>query len=155
MLVKLFGAVLSKWVQLLSAVKYQRKYIKVASLWTITILAQTCLCQLQLAPAAWTATNYFSFLWILVFKIFIKCTCISRTAIDDNSLMHYMIQRIDDTPRNKAILFGCTDFAQFKEKLLIYNEICRSSRDSKARVQHYTPSASQASLPKNENKIIY
>lgn len=63
-----------------------------------------------------------------------------------------MMQVLDEAPLKKAILFGCTELAQFKDKLLIYDEICRSTRGSKARV--HNPSAAQATTPKNQNKII-
>lgn len=50
--------------------------------------------------------------------------------IDYKSLMHYVMQILGDAPRKKAILFGITKLAQFKHKILIYDEICQSTRAS-------------------------
>lgn len=36
--------------------------------------------------------------------------------IDDISLIHYIFQVIDDSSQNKAVLFGCNNLIQFKEK---------------------------------------
>lgn len=44
--------------------------------------------------------------------------------IDDLSLMHYIKNGINDTLHNKVILFECNTQAEFKQKLLIYEEVC-------------------------------
>lgn len=73
-------------------------------------------------------------------------------GVDDWSLTHYVIEGIDDRPRNKAISSGCTDLTQLKQKLLVYNEICRTAHGAKARMQIYDSSVAQASPPEKQTK---
>lgn len=42
-----------------------------------------------------------------------------RANIDDASLMHYVINVIQDSNNNEAILFGCHTLTEFKYKLQI------------------------------------
>lgn len=49
----------------------------------------------------------------------------NRGSIDKISLIHYMIQGINDSLQNKVLLFGCSDLTVFHQKLLI-DEICQS-----------------------------
>lgn len=76
----------------------------------------------------------------------------NRGNIDDLSLIHYIIQGIDDSPQNKVILFGCTDLVQFKQKLLICDEISQSNHSLKACMQNFTPNTARALPPRNWNK---
>lgn len=71
--------------------------------------------------------------------------------IDDVSLIRYIIQGIDDSPQNKVILFGCTNLTQFKQKLLIYDQLSQSNHGTKPRKQNFT--LSTARTPRNQTKI--
>jgi hypothetical protein len=47
--------------------------------------------------------------------------------IDEESIIKYIIAGIDDIDSNKIILFGSTGMADFKKKLVIYEEYKNSS----------------------------
>lgn len=72
-------------------------------------------------------------------KIFLHMREIAnRGNIDEMFLIHYVIQGINGTLQNKALLFGCSDLPTFKQKILIYDEICQSVRNTKPRTSGYS-----------------
>jgi Retroviral aspartyl protease/Zinc knuckle len=54
--------------------------------------------------------------------------------IDEESIIKYVIAGIDDIDSNKIILFGSTGMADFKNKLVIYEEYKNSSTNSRKTV---------------------
>ena len=41
----------------------------------------------------------------------------SHWSLDDSSLLHYVTLGINDSPHNKALLYGASNLSEFKEKL--------------------------------------
>lgn len=59
-----------------------------------------------------------------VYRYFLEMKEISsRGKIEDESLIHYVIDGIQDDMRNKVVLFGANTIDQFKQKLKTYEEI--------------------------------
>ncbi|XP_054721961.1 uncharacterized protein LOC129231620 [Uloborus diversus] len=55
----------------------------------------------------------------------------SMANIDDSSLMHYIINGIDDTPFNKSVLYNCLNIHDFRNKLKIYSEMSADAHSRK------------------------
>ncbi|XP_073986447.1 protein Dek isoform X1 [Rhodnius prolixus] len=51
-----------------------------------------------------------------------------RGSIEDDALIKYTIDGINDDIRNKVVLFGCSTVAEFKKRIDIYEEIKLSSK---------------------------
>lgn len=53
---------------------------------------------------------------------------VSCANIDNQSLIRYVINGIPDFPRNKCLLYDCTNIHEFKQKLKMYQEIRRHAK---------------------------
>ncbi|XP_023211668.1 piezo-type mechanosensitive ion channel component 2-like [Centruroides sculpturatus] len=70
--------------------------------------------------------------FVILFKAILQMKELRNFGkIDDGALMHYVIKGINDKHENKAILYGCKDLLEFKEKLKVYEVIKSDSVKSK------------------------
>lgn len=53
----------------------------------------------------------------------------ARGALDVETLLHYVIEGLEDNPTNKAVLYGATSIKEFKERLSTYEKIRGSQQD--------------------------
>lgn len=61
-------------------------------------------------------------------EYFIKMRELGTThKIDDSSVMKYVIKGISDGPMNKSVLYGATNFKEFKAKLRAYEDFKETS----------------------------
>ena len=52
----------------------------------------------------------------------------NRGTVENEALIQYVIDGIQDDPQNKSVLFGVTKISAFKEKLRIYEDIRKKSK---------------------------
>ncbi|GFU64259.1 retrovirus-related Pol polyprotein from transposon 17.6 [Trichonephila clavipes] len=82
-----------------------------------------------------------------------------KGAVDDSSLIDYIIDGIPDSSNNKIILYGSKTLSEFKDKLKIYETLLNSKHNKQfpdKRFRDYENSTSyqhRAECPKNSRKI--
>ena len=62
----------------------------------------------------------------------------SRGNVEDDSLMQYVINGINDSVLKKSYLYGCTNLDEFKQKLKVYEKIktdCEKIKFPKSKVE--------------------
>lgn len=79
---------------------------------------------------------------------------VQRGNVDHISLIHYTINGIKDTLQNEFVLYGCSDLLEFKNKLLIYEEICDSVPNFKTIPGLFHGILKNATPVKNQRKLF-
>lgn len=80
----------------------------------------------------------------------------SRGGLEDSALIQYVINGLEDSSLNKAILYGCKTLREFREKLRIYERI--KTDDAKmGRLKGRVTRDAQSSphLPRESDKRCY
>lgn len=74
--------------------------------------------------------------------------------VEGESIMHYVIEGIDDEPHNKGMLYGATTMKEFRAKLLSYEKF-RSSFGRQRESKHESKREARTSLPNKPNDKCY
>lgn len=78
----------------------------------------------------------------------------ARGLLSDVDVIRYIIEGIQDTPYNKAVLYGCTGLTEFKKKLEMYQQI-RSDANRKQYRDNAGSSKAQEDEEKREGSSRY